>query len=76
MSRVFSTSEPCLEDWHRMSPPERRLILMRSMVGGAYRFVLFAPRQTGKTALVRFLSRSPTAKGHGGERRTATDRLR
>lgn len=63
MSRVFNTAGPCLEDRHYMIPPERRLTQVRPIVEGAYYFVLFAPRQTGKTTLLRSLSRALTAEG-------------
>ena len=62
MNRFFNTAGPCLPEKHYMLPPERRLVQVRDLIDrGAY-FVIHAPRQTGKTTLIRVLSRKLTAE--------------
>ena len=63
MARVFNTAGPCLVDDHYMIPPGRRLSQARSLIDGKHYFVIHAPRQTGKTTLLRNLSRELTAEG-------------
>ncbi|MBI4860504.1 MAG: ATP-binding protein [Candidatus Riflebacteria bacterium] len=63
MPRVFNTAGPCLPDKHYMLPPERRLPVVHDLIDGEYFFVLHAPRQTGKTTLLKSLSASLTAAG-------------
>ncbi len=64
MPRVFNTSGPCLAGKHYMIPPGRRLGQIRELIGGEHYFVIHAPRQTGKTTLLRSLSRSLTEEGN------------
>ena len=63
MSRVFNTTGPCLADKHYMIPPDRRLSQVRDLIDGEHFFVIHAPRQTGKTTLLRNLSRELTQEG-------------
>ena len=63
MTRRFNTAGPCNPRDHYMVPVERRLPEMRKLVeAGAY-FVLHAPRQTGKTTLLRALATELTEGG-------------
>ena len=63
MARRFNTAGPCNPRDHYMVPVERRLPEMRKLVEtGAY-FVLHAPRQTGKTTLLRALATELTEGG-------------
>ena len=63
MPRVFNTEGPCLADKHYMIPPGRRLPELRALIEGESFFVIHAPRQTGKTTLLRNLSRELTSEG-------------
>ncbi|MBI4858829.1 MAG: ATP-binding protein [Candidatus Riflebacteria bacterium] len=63
MPRIFNTAGPCLPGKHYMLPPSRRLPEVEDLVAGEFYFVLHAPRQTGKTTLLRSLSASLTAEG-------------
>jgi DNA polymerase III delta prime subunit len=63
MPRVFNTAGPCLAGKHYMIPPGRRLGQVRFLIDGEYYFVIHAPRQTGKTTLLRNLSRELTGEG-------------
>lgn len=63
MPRHFNTAGPCLPDKHYMLPPMRRLEQLRTLIDAEKFFVLHAPRQTGKTTLLRSLSRELTAAG-------------
>ena len=61
--RRFNTAGPCRPDWHYMLPPEARLPEARRLVEQRGYFVLHAPRQTGKTTLLRSLAAALTAEG-------------
>ena len=63
MGRVFNTAGPCLADRHYLLPAERRLPQVRDLVEDGYYFVIHAPRQTGKTTLLRTLSAALTREG-------------
>ena len=63
MARRFNTAGPCDARRHYTIPPESRLPAARRLaVQGDY-FTLHAPRQTGKTTLLRALAKSLTAEG-------------
>lgn len=63
MKKFFNTAGPCLADRHYMLPAWARLGQLETLIAqGAY-FVLHAPRQSGKTTLLRNLSRELTASG-------------
>jgi hypothetical protein len=66
MEKFFNTAGPCLPERHYMIPPERRLGQVRELIDKAAFFVIHAPRQTGKTTLIRTLSRKLTAEGNYG----------
>ncbi|MCP4600032.1 MAG: ATP-binding protein [Proteobacteria bacterium] len=63
MPRIFNTAGPCLAEKHYMIPTGRRLGQLRSLIDEEKFFVIHAPRQTGKTTLLRNLSRELTAEG-------------
>ena len=63
MPREFNTEGHCLTDRHYMLPATRRLSQVRDLIKGAKFFVIHAPRQTGKTTLLRNLSRELTEEG-------------
>ncbi len=63
MPRVFNTAGPCLAEKHYMIAAGRRLSQLRELIDGEHYFVIHAPRQTGKTTLLRNLSRELTAEG-------------
>jgi AAA+ ATPase superfamily predicted ATPase len=63
MEKFFNTAGPCLPERHYMIPPERRLGQVRELIDRAAFFVIHAPRQTGKTTLIRALSRKLTKEG-------------
>nr|VFK00614.1 MAG: AAA-like domain-containing protein [Candidatus Kentron sp. LFY] len=63
MPRRFNTAGPCLFEDHYMLSPEERLPQVRALIDGKHFFVIHAPRQVGKTTLMRNLSRTLTAEG-------------
>ncbi|MCI5122777.1 MAG: ATP-binding protein, partial [Candidatus Electrothrix sp. AUS4] len=63
LRKKFNTTGPCLEERHYMLPPEQRLAEVRDLIDDHAFFVIHAPRQTGKTTLLRNLSRRLTQEG-------------
>nr|VFK66812.1 MAG: AAA domain-containing protein [Candidatus Kentron sp. UNK]VFK72231.1 MAG: AAA domain-containing protein [Candidatus Kentron sp. UNK] len=63
MPRRFNTAGPCLFENHYMLPPEERLPQVRVLIEDGSFFVIHAPRQVGKTTLMRNFSRTLTAEG-------------
>lgn len=63
MERIFNTAGPCDPEFHYMLPPERRLPEIRRLVEHGLYFVLHAPRQTGKTTLMRNVAESLGEEG-------------
>jgi hypothetical protein len=63
MPRFFNTAGPCDPERHYLLPPERRLPEARRLIDRQSYFVLHAPRQSGKTTLVRTLAHRLTAEG-------------
>ncbi len=63
MSRVFNTAGPCHAVDHYMIPPLRRLAQVRDLIDGKYYFVVHAPRQTGKTTLIKGLGSELNQEG-------------
>ena len=61
--RRFNTAGPCDPERHYLVPPEARLPAARRLAEQGGYFVLHAPRQTGKTTLLRTLAVSMTAEG-------------
>ncbi len=63
MKKFFNIAGPCLPEKHYMIPPDRRLGQIRELIDKESFFIIHAPRQTGKTTLIRSLSRKLTAEG-------------
>ncbi len=63
MKKFFNIAGPCLPEKHYMIPPDRRLGQIRELIDKEAFFIIHAPRQTGKTTLIRSLSRKLTAEG-------------
>ncbi len=61
--RTFNTAGPRDPARHYMVPPIERLPEARRLVEQGDCFVLHAPRQSGKTTLLRALSQTLTAEG-------------
>ena len=61
--RFFNTAGPCEPARHYLLSPLARLPGLRLPIERAQYFVLHAPRQSGKTTLVRALARELTAEG-------------
>lgn len=62
-ARYFNTTGPCDPRLHYMLPPTPRLPEARALVEMDRYFVLHAPRQTGKTTMLRTLASDLTAEG-------------
>ena len=63
MKLHFNVAGPCIEGMHYMIPPARRLPEAPGLVDQFGYFVLHAPRQTGKTTVLRALAKDLTAAG-------------
>src|SRR5215213_4187753 len=63
MARFFNTAGPCDPSRHYMLPPAERLPAIGDLIDRELYFVLHAPRQSGKTTLVRSLAHSLTSQG-------------
>jgi hypothetical protein len=61
--RHFNTAGPCRADIHYMLPPLDRLPQLEELIEQQSYFVLHAPRQTGKTTLMKTLATDLTARG-------------
>ena len=61
--REFNTTGPCDEAKHYLVPPEPRLPEARELIERGKYFVLHAPRQSGKTTVLRALAKALTAEG-------------
>ena len=63
MERCFNIAGPCIPGEHYMLPALDRMPEIRRLVARRQYFVVHAPRQTGKTTVVRALVRELNAKG-------------
>src|SRR5215468_3035121 len=63
MMRRFNTAGPCRPEYHYMIPALRRLPQAPGLVDKMGYFVVYAPRQTGKTTALRALAQGLTAGG-------------
>src|SRR5262249_18588652 len=61
--RRFNTAGPCLPRYHYMVPALGRLPEAPDLVAKMSCFVVHAPRQTGKTTVLRALAEELTATG-------------
>ena len=59
----FNTTGPCDPRLHYMLPPTPRLPEARTLIEMDRYFVLHAPRQTGKTTMLRTLASELTTEG-------------
>jgi hypothetical protein len=64
VTRFFNTAGPCNPQYHYMLPAEERLPEARPLVAQMGYFVVHAPRQTGKTTILRALAKALTAEGN------------
>jgi len=62
-AKYFNTTGPCDPQLHYMLPPTPRLPEARALIEMDRYFVLHAPRQTGKTTMLRTLASDLTAAG-------------
>ena len=63
MPRWFNTAGPCRADIHYMLPPTTRLPQLVKLIEQENYFVIYAPRQTGKTTAVLSLAQQLTDGG-------------
>ncbi|XXY90852.1 hypothetical protein WME98_02670 [Sorangium sp. So ce296] len=63
MPRWFNTAGPCNPADHYMLPPEERLPGVRDLIDRKACFVLYAPRQIGKTTSLLTLAQALTREG-------------
>ena len=63
VTRYFNTTGPCDPALHYTVPSEQRLPDARRLAERGLYFVLHAPRQTGKTTLLRTLAKALTEEG-------------
>ncbi|MEO3876803.1 hypothetical protein ABGB18_49340 [Nonomuraea sp. B12E4] len=63
-AKFFNTTGPCDPQRHYMLPPAPRLPEARVLIEMDRYFVLHAPRQTGKTTMLRTLARGVSEKMH------------
>jgi hypothetical protein len=63
MVRWFNTTGPCKPEMHYMLPPTQRLPDLARLIEQANYFVVYAPRQTGKSTAMLALAEQLTASG-------------
>ena len=65
MSRFFNTSGPCNPEKHYTIPAEQRFDVanLRGLIEKERYFILHAPRQTGKTTMMRNLAKTINSEG-------------
>jgi hypothetical protein len=61
MARSFNTTGPCIPGEHYMLPPEGRCPGVMDLIEDKHFFVIHAPRQSGKTTLLKDLARQINA---------------
>jgi hypothetical protein len=59
----FNTTGPCVPEEHYMLPVLPRLPVVDDMIEGKYYFILHAPRQSGKTTFLKFLTKKINNSG-------------
>ncbi|MEM9906515.1 MAG: ATP-binding protein, partial [Cyanobacteria bacterium P01_D01_bin.44] len=64
MPKWFNTAGPCKADIHYMLSPLARLPRLDRLIEQQGYFVVYAPRQTGKTTTMLALAQQLTAIGH------------
>ena len=63
MTKWFNTAGPCKADIHYMLPPMERLPKLLPLIAQQSYFVLYAPRQVGKTTAMLALAQELTESG-------------
>ncbi len=63
MKRYFNIAGPCLPGEHYMIPSERRIKGLRELIDQKQYFVIHAARQSGKTTLLKELSKKLNEEG-------------
>ncbi|MDR1607034.1 MAG: ATP-binding protein, partial [Deltaproteobacteria bacterium] len=63
MVKIFNTTGPCVPFEHYMLPVLGRLKAVKEMIEGKYYFVLYAPRQSGKTTYLDILTEKINSEG-------------
>ena len=63
MPRFFNTSGPCVPGKHYMLPPEHRVRGVQRLIDREEYFVIYAPRQSGKTTVLRSLEDTVSRDG-------------
>ena len=58
MTRCFNTTGPCIPAEHYMLNPEDRCPGVADLIRRKFFFVIHAPRQSGKTTLLKSLARN------------------
>ncbi|MDR2198762.1 MAG: hypothetical protein LBR53_04795 [Deltaproteobacteria bacterium] len=61
--KEFNTAGPCVLSDHYMLPVLPRQLEVRRMIEGKYYFILHAPRQSGKTTFLDFLTDDINSEG-------------
>ncbi|MDR3204020.1 MAG: ATP-binding protein, partial [Deltaproteobacteria bacterium] len=62
-SKYFNTTGPCLPQKHYLLPVLPRLPDADIMIERKFYFILHAPRQSGKTTFIKFLTDKINAQG-------------
>ena len=63
MEKYFNVAGPCIPEEHYMLPALDRMPQIRRLVARRQYFVVHAPRQTGKTTVLKALVREINASG-------------
>jgi hypothetical protein len=64
MTRYFNTAGPCRADLHYMLSPLSRLPKIDRLINQENYFIIYAPRQIGKTTAIQSLAQDLTTQGH------------
>ncbi|MDR3203185.1 MAG: AAA-like domain-containing protein, partial [Deltaproteobacteria bacterium] len=59
----FNTTGPCVSDMHYMLPVLSRLPDVDDLIEGGFYFIIHAPRQSGKTTFLKFLTEKINTHG-------------
>jgi hypothetical protein len=62
--KVFNTTGPCVPSKHYMLPVLPRMPDINEMINGEYYFIIHAPRQSGKTTYLQFLTKQINSEGN------------
>ncbi|MDR2199011.1 MAG: AAA-like domain-containing protein [Deltaproteobacteria bacterium] len=62
--KQFNTTGPCFPEDHYMLPVLPRIQGVDEMISGKYYFIIHAPRQSGKTTYLQYLTRRINSEGN------------